>query len=99
MLGWEQQFTVESQVTLRPDGSVVWGYLGTNSPYTFRQIQILIDAMDSSEQLVAQRLAWVIGTLSWPGRLFFQVPMPAAAAYRVQVFSYDRVETERRRFP
>jgi hypothetical protein len=100
MLGWEQHFTVESQATPRPDGSsLVWGYLGTDSPYTFRQIQILVDALDSSDQLVAQRLSWVIGTLSWPSRLFFQVPMPVAAGYRVQVFSYDRVETDRRRFP
>ena len=95
--GWEQHASIEFQAEPRGDGAVVWGYLQTDSPYTFHRIRVLVDALDASNQITAQKIAWVPGTLGWPSRLYFEVPMPPAASYRVQVFSWDRLESDRGR--
>lgn len=95
--GWEQHAAIEYQATPRGDGAVVWGYLQTGSPYTFHRIRVLADALDAADRVIAQRVAWVPGTLGWPSRLYFEVPMPAAASYRVRVFSWDRLESDRGR--
>jgi hypothetical protein len=97
VLGWEQHASIDFQATPRGSGSVVWGYLQTGSPYTFHRIRVLVDALDAGNQIVAQQIAWVPGTLAWPSRLYFEVPMPAAASYRVSVFSWDRFESDRGR--
>jgi len=95
--GWEQHASIDHQVTPRGDGAVVWGYLQTGSPYTFHRIRVLVDALDPTGQIVAQQVSWVPGTLGWGSRLYFEVPMPPAASYRVQVFSWDRLESDRGR--
>jgi hypothetical protein len=93
MVGWEQHATIDYRAAPRGDGVVVWGYLRTTSPYTFHRIRVLVDALDASNQITAQQIAWVPGTLGWPGALYFEVPMPTAPAYRVSVFSWDRLES------
>ena len=97
VVGWEQHASIDYQATPRADGAVVWGYLQTSSPYTFHRIRVLADALDVADQVIAQRVAWVPGTLGWPSRLYFEVPMPPAASYRVRVFSWDRLESDRGR--
>jgi hypothetical protein len=97
VVGWEQHATIDFQVAPRGNGSVVWGYLQTGSPYTFHRIRVLVDGLDGGNQIVAQQVAWVPGTLAWPSRLYFEVPMPPAESYRVSVFSWDRLETDRGR--
>jgi hypothetical protein len=97
VLGWEQHASIDFQVAPRGSGSVVWGYLQTGSPYAFHRIRVLVDGLDASNQIVAQQIAWVPGTLAWPSRLYFEVPMPTAESYRVSVFSWDRFETDRGR--
>jgi hypothetical protein len=95
--GWEHHATIEYQAAPHGDRTVVWGYLQTSSPYTFHRIRVLVDALDAQSQLVAQQVAWVPGNLGWPTRLYFEVAMPPAPAYRVRVFSWDRLESDRGR--
>jgi hypothetical protein len=97
VLGWEQHARIDFQVAPRGGGSVVWGYLQTGSPYAFHRIRVLVDGLDAGNEIVAQQIAWVPGTLAWPSRLYFEVPMPAAESYRVSVFSWDRFESDRGR--
>jgi hypothetical protein len=97
VVGWEQHASIDYQVAPRGSGSVVWGYLRTGSPYTFHRIRVLVDALDASNQIVAQQIAFVPGNLASPSGLYFEVPMPTAAAYRVSVFSWDRLEPDGRR--
>ena len=42
---------------------------------------------------MSQRIASVPGDLGGGGHLYFSVPVVAATAYRVRVFSYDRIES------
>lgn len=65
------------------------------SPYDVAGLRVLVDSFDAGGAIVDQQLAWVPGTLGLDDRLYFQVPVSAAARYRVRVFSYDRIEGAR----
>jgi len=100
VVGAEQHLTIE----WRPPGSeqptVVWGYVSNHSPYTFDRVRVLVDALGADGQILSQRVVWALGTLGSWGRNYFEAPMVAAPAYRVRVFSYDRIETNgHRRWP
>jgi hypothetical protein len=73
---------------------VVEGYVTNESPYEMTQIRVLIESLDAAGQVTNQQVAWVPGDLGGGGRLFFQVPAQPAPAYRVRVFSYDRLERD-----
>jgi hypothetical protein len=95
MWGWERIFTVSWQPAQHRGQPVIEGYVNNISPYETTQIRVLVDSLDGAGQVTAQRVAWVPGDLGGGGRLFFQVPPPSPApAYRVRVFSYDRVERD-----
>jgi len=94
MGGWERLFTVDWQPGQYRGQPVVEGYVTNVSPYDTTQIRVLVDSLDGAGQVTAQRIAWVPGDLGGGGRLFFQVPAPPAPAYRVRVFSYDRLERD-----
>jgi hypothetical protein len=94
MAGWERIFTVSWQAGQYRGQPAVEGYVTNVSPYETTQIRILVESLDGAGQVTNQRIAWVPGDLGGGGRLFFQVPTAPAPAYRVRVFSYDRVERD-----
>ena len=94
MWGWERVFNVSWQPAQHRGQPVVEGYVTNVSPYETAQIRILVESLDGAGQVTAQRVAWVPGDLGGGGRLFFQVPAVPASAYRVRIFSYDRVERD-----
>jgi hypothetical protein len=94
MAGWERVFTVSwapAQYRGRP---AVEGYVNNVSPYHTGNIRVLIESLDAGGKVTNQRVAWVPGDVLGGGRLFFQVPTAPAPAYRVRVFSYDRIELD-----
>ena len=93
MLGWERILTLEYEPVAKGDKTAVEGSVTNISPYHIVGVRILIDSLDAGGQVTAQRVAWVPGELSGGGHLFFSVPAAAAPAYRVRVYSYDRVES------
>jgi hypothetical protein len=92
MAGWERHFTVDWQPGEHRGKPVVQGYVNNISPYHTTHIRVLIESLDAGGQVTHQQVAWVPGDLLGGGRAFFQVPTRPAPAYRVRVFSYDRVE-------
>jgi hypothetical protein len=94
MAGWERHFTVTWQPGEYRGKPVVEGYVNNVSPYSTRSIRVLVDSLDAAGQVTNQQVAWVPGDLLGGGRLFFQVPAAPAPAYRVRVFSYDRIELD-----
>jgi hypothetical protein len=97
MVGAEQHFAVDWQPEQSDRPVVVRGYLTNTSPYTFDRIRLLVEAMGPDGQIAGQRVVWAPGLLGGSGRTYFEVPMGPAHAYRVRVFSYDRVEFDGRR--
>lgn len=94
MAGWERLFTVSWQPGQYRGQPAVEGYVSNVSPYDTTQIRVLVESLDGAGQVTAQRVAWLPGDLGGGGRLFFQVPAAPAPAYRVRVFSYDRIERD-----
>jgi hypothetical protein len=94
MAGWELHFTVDWQPVEHRGQSVVEGYVTNVSPYEVTRLRVLVENLDGAGQVTRQQIAWVPGELGGGGRLFFQVPAPQSPAYRVRVFSYDRLERD-----
>jgi hypothetical protein len=92
MAGWEQHFTVDWQPVQYRGKPALQGYVNNVSPHHTANIRVLVESLDASGQVTNQKVAWLPGDLLGGGRLYFQVPTPVASAYRVRVFSYDRVE-------
>jgi hypothetical protein len=94
MLGWERLFTVDWQSAQHRGKPVVEGYVTNVSPYHTTNIRVLVESLDAGGQVTGQQVAWVPGELLGGARVFFQVPAAPAPAYRVRVFSYDRLEMD-----
>ena len=94
MAGWERYFKVEWQPGEWHGQPIVEGHVNNVSPYSVRSIQILVDSLDGAGHVTSQKVAYLPGDLLGGGRLFFQVPAAPSPAYRVRVYTYDRIETE-----
>ena len=100
VVGWEQIFKLEWQVSERRGRPVLSGYVANHSPYQVTHIQLLVDALDASGAIVGQEVSWAGGGGMGPfSRAYFEVPAPreAAATYRMSVFAFDRVESDSER--
>jgi hypothetical protein len=93
-VGAERHFALTWQPVVQNGRPVVEGTVENVSPYEVTAIRILVESLDAAGTITAQRVAWVPGQLRGNGRLFFQVPAAPAPAYRVRIFSYDRIETD-----
>jgi hypothetical protein len=94
VVGTEQYLAVDWQAEPRGQGAVVWGYVNNSSPYTFDRLRLLVEGLGPEGQILVQTLVWSPGLLGMNGRNYFEASMPAAPAYRVRVFSLDRVESD-----
>src|SRR5690348_13052128 len=92
MAGWEQHFTLEYGPGEFRGKPVVEGTLTNISPYLMTRIGLLVDTLDQNGNITSQRVAWLPGDLSGGGHDYFSVPTVPAPAYRVRVYSYDRIE-------
>lgn len=92
MAGWERHFSITWEATQHRGRPTVEGYVANRSPYRVGNLRVLVDAVDDAGRIVGQRVSWVLGELGGDSRLYFDVPMPSAARYRVRVFSYDRID-------
>jgi hypothetical protein len=100
VVGTEQHVTIDWQPERSDQPAVVWGYVNNKSPYTFDRVRVLVEALGPAGEINGQQLVWAPGLLGGWGRTYFEARMGPAHAYRVRVFSYDRVESDRgRRVP
>jgi hypothetical protein len=59
------------------------------------RVQLLVDALDESGQIVGQRVTWLGRTLGPFDSSYFEAPVPRKApTYRVSVFAFDWEEAE-----
>ena len=93
VVGTEQHVSLDWQPPASEVPIVVRGYITNQSPYTFVQIRVLVDALGPAEEILDQRLVWSYGTLGTWGRNYFEAPMGPAHHYRARIFSWERVES------
>lgn len=93
MAGWEQILSLEYGPGQYRGQPAIEGTVTNISPYDLANVRLLVDTLDAGGQVTTQKVAWVPGELRGGGRLYFSVPTPPAPAYRVRVFTYDRIES------
>ena len=93
MAGWERILAVEYGPGEYRGQFALEGTVTNISPYDLTRIRLLVDTLDATGQVTSQNIAYVPGELRGGGRLFFSVPAAPAPAYRVRVYTYDRIES------
>ena len=88
--GTEQHVSLEWQPTGSNAPVMVRGYINNQSPYSFDDIRVLVDALGPDGGILDQRLVWAPGVLGGGSRLYFEAPMEPAPAYRARIFSWQR---------
>ena len=90
----QQRFRVSWTVeTDRHGGRRLHGYVESSLGEAANRVQLLAQALDASGNVVGQRLEWLPEMIPALGRAYFEVPkMPAAAQYRITVWSFDRLK-------
>jgi hypothetical protein len=82
--------------TVDPNGSGerrLHGYIESSLGEAATRVQLLAQALDASGNVIGQRVEWLPELIPAFGRAYFEVPkMPAAAQYRVTVWSFDRLK-------
>ncbi len=98
--GWERYFTVSWEPFERRGQPYLSGHIVNSYGVTATRVQLLVDSLDSSGQIVAQRVEWLVGS-NLPGfsTTYFEVPIrQQASRYRVTVFAFDFVQSARIEF-
>lgn len=97
---WQNYFKIAYDVENRGEQRTISGYVINEYGAPMRGVQVLAQALDASDQVLAQRIVQLPGVLPGFGRSYFQVGgLPPAPNYRVTVWSFDRIEGGGSRFP
>jgi hypothetical protein len=89
----ERLFRISWETTPEHDGTHVRlrGYLDNLYGETAARVQLLAQALDTSGNVVDQKIEWVPGTVSSFGRVYYEIlGMQQANQYRVTVWAFDR---------
>ncbi|OLB94186.1 MAG: hypothetical protein AUH30_18215 [Candidatus Rokubacteria bacterium 13_1_40CM_68_15] len=100
MPGWERWFKLDWEAGEWKGHPVVKGYLYNSSPKTIGEVQLLVDALDGTGSILAQKVNWVPGSQMEPfSRRYFVADAPLVdiapqqpAQYRVRVYSYSELQ-------
>lgn len=94
MPGWESKFSVDWKVTPVKDGSrLIFGRVTSRYGQYAEPFWLLGQALDSSENLVSQRVERVPGGVPGFNSTYYEISrMAAADHYRVTVWSYSFIE-------
>ncbi|MCI0546080.1 MAG: hypothetical protein L0027_02210 [Candidatus Rokubacteria bacterium] len=87
---WERYFDVSWEPFERRGQPYLSGYVVNRYGPEAVRVKLLVDSLDSSGQVVAQRVVWLQGTVPGSSRIYFEVPVPLpAAAYRVRIYASE----------
>jgi hypothetical protein len=99
--GWDRYFSVSSEPFERRGKPYLGGSIVNTYGVMANRVQLLVDTFDSSGQIVAQRVEWLVGG-NLPGfsTTYYEVPIRVSGArYRVSVFAFDFVQSARLESP
>jgi hypothetical protein len=82
-------FNVEWQAASSKHGPVVEGYVYNKSALIADRMRIRVEQLDGSGNVVGTTDSWVLGGVPPSNRAWFQVRVPQAPSYRVEVLSFD----------
>ena len=85
----ERFFHLEWDVRPGTSGPTVEGYVYNKTDMQAERMQLRIEQLDATGNVVGQTTTWVLGNLPPGNRAFFQTRVPQAASYRVAVLSFN----------
>src|SRR5215510_8923727 len=90
MAGWEHHFKIDwTAAEQGPNARQVSGYVYNQNGEFATSLRVLAQALDSTGNVVGQRIGYVPGGVGGFGRAYFVVSnLPAADTYRVSVWDY-----------
>lgn len=92
--GWENWLRVDWTAQARPTGQDIDGYVYSKHGSNIINVQLLAQGLDASGNVVGHKVEWVQGMVPALQRTYFRIPnMPAAASYRVSVWSFETIES------
>lgn len=89
IVGWQQFFRVQWDVTTVGRQRLVEGYLTNVWGFGATNIQLLVHGYDGGGRKVGQLVAWGPSEIRPGARVYFNVPVPRAAAYDVAVLAWN----------
>jgi hypothetical protein len=76
-------------------GPAVTGWLYNDHNFAVTNVRVRVDILDAGGQALGSGEGWVYGNVPARGRAYFFVVVPRyAAAYRVSVIRFDRLQFE-----
>ena len=85
------ELRVEWEQVSRGDRVVVRGYVHNQHQMRAENVRLLVEQLGADARPVLTRRVFVVGTIAYRDRGYFELTVPAAgAAYRVSVDSFDR---------
>jgi hypothetical protein len=86
----DRYFRIEFEVAPSGARPVVSGYVYNLNPGTpAERMQLSIESLDASGNVVGKSSTWVLGNVPPGNRAYFTAAAVPAASYRVQVLSFD----------
>jgi len=93
VIGWQQFFRVQWDVTPKDGQALVEGYITNEWGFAALNLQLLVTGYDASGRQVGQRIAWGPSEIDYGARVYFNVPVPVAASYEVAILAWTWVQT------
>jgi len=87
--GSEAYFAVDWQAGERRGRPVVSGHVVNTYGVTAQNVRLLVERLDTAGQVTATTVGYVAGDVPPGSRVYFEVPVERAPAYRVVVLSWD----------
>ena len=85
------ELRVEWETVARGDRAIVRGYVFNEHQMRAENVRLRIEQLDANARPVATRITWVLGTIPYRDRGYFETAVPVATAtYRVSIESFDR---------
>jgi hypothetical protein len=84
----DRYFRLDWQVVRGSRGPVIEGFV-YNSGIAVERMRLSIDLLDAGGNVVGNTTTWVMGLVPGNGRAWFTTRVPEAAAYRVEILSFD----------
>ena len=76
--------------TKRSGKPVIQGYLYNDYGRPAADVHLLVETLDASGAVTARTIGFVVGTIQFNDRVYFEVPLKTSgASYRVTVTSFD----------
>jgi hypothetical protein len=85
----EEYFRLEWETTTGARGPTLAGHVRNVGDLPVERMQLLVEPLDRHGTVVGSFRTWVMGLIPARQHAYFSTPVPAAAAYRVTILSFD----------